>query len=74
MWSGSKLYTLNSPLSTIEVLLERRKLVLLQYASFPPGLDEAEAVARQLDEGGRDGKQTYPQAAVADAGVDEDDE
>ena len=71
---GSKLYTLHSTLSTIEVFLKRQELILLQDAAFPPGFDEAEAVAHQLDEGRRDGEQADPEAAILDAGVDEDDE
>lgn len=72
--SGSKLYTLHSTLSTIKVFFEGLEFVLFEDAPFPPGLDEAEAVAHQLYEGCRDGEQAYPEAAVAYAGVDEDDE
>ena len=36
------------------------EFVFLQDTSFPPGFDEAEAVAHQLDEGRRDGEQAYP--------------
>ncbi len=50
------------------------EFVFLQNTSFPPGFDEAEAVTHQLDESRRDGEQTHPETAVADAGVDEDDE
>lgn len=49
------------------------EFVFLQNTSFPPGFDEAEAVAHQLDKSRRDGEQTHPETAVADAGVDEDD-
>ena len=70
--SGSKLYTLNSTLSTIKVFFKGCEFILLEDTAFPPGLDEAEAVAHQLDEGRRDGEQANPEAAVADAGVDED--
>ena len=40
----------------VERSFEGREFILLEDAAFPPGLDEAEAVAHQLDEGRRDGK------------------
>ena len=53
---------------------KRLEFVFFQDTSFPPGFDEAETVTHQLDESRRDGKKAYPEAAVADAGVDEDNE
>ena len=58
----------------VERSFEGCKFILLEDAAFPPGLDEAEAVAHQLDEGRWDGKQAYPEAAVLDGGIDKDDE
>ena len=40
----------------VERSFEGCKFILLEDAAFPPGFDEAEAVAHQLDEGRRDGK------------------
>ena len=59
---------------TIKASFEGLEFILFEDAPFPPRFDEAETVAHQLDKGRRDGEQTYPEAAVADAGVDEDDE
>ena len=58
----------------IEVLLECCEFVLLQDAALPPRLNEAEAVAHQLNKCSRDAEQAHPQAAVLYAGVYEDDE
>ena len=50
----------------IEVLLESRKLILLQDATLPPRLNKTEAVAHELHKGSRDAKQAYPKTTVAD--------
>ena len=57
----------------VECLFECLEFVLFEYAPLPPGFDEAETVAHQLDEGGGDGEDAHPQTAVADGRVDEDD-
>ena len=57
----------------VEVLLESRKLILLQDATLPPGFNKAEAIAHQLRKSGGDGKQAYLQTLVLNAGVNTDD-
>ena len=58
----------------IERSFERLEFVLFPHAPFPPGFDEAKAVAHQLDEGGGDGQYAHPQTPVLDAGVDTDND
>ena len=57
----------------VEVFLKGLELVLLQHAALPPRLDESETVAHELGEGGGNGQQAYPEAAVLQRRMDEDD-
>ena len=57
----------------VECPFERIEFVLFKDATLPPCFDEAETVAHQLDEGGGDAEQTYPETFVSDRGINKDD-
>ena len=50
----------------VECSFKGLEFVFLQYTSFPPGFDESEAVAHQLDEGRRDGEDAHSQTPILD--------
>lgn len=58
----------------IEVFFESGEFILFEYDAFPPCFDKAKAIAHELYEGGWNRENTYPDAAVSDGRIDEDDE
>ena len=64
----------NPGLLFVKILLVCLKLALALHAPLPPCLDEAATIAHQLGERGTDRQQAYADAAVVEAGVDEDED
>lgn len=56
----------------IEVLLKSGELILATDAAFPPSIDETEAVAHELGEGGTDGEEADFQTMVLHGCIDAD--
>ena len=57
----------------VKILLEGAEFAFFLYVAHPPGLQEAESVAEELDEGGFDAEKSDDQRAVAHAAVGEDE-
>lgn len=57
----------------IEIFAVGLKLILPTHTTFPPGFEEAAAVAQQLDEGRSDTQEAYPATVVSLRGIEENE-